>query len=60
MVTKAILNVVSVRCCSSSHHILQDIVKSEKEALKKLELKKLQREQKLQGEPLVRVAGKYT
>ncbi|EEY69205.1 uncharacterized protein PITG_05408 [Phytophthora infestans T30-4] len=40
-------------------HILQDIVKSEKEAAKKQEIKKLQQEQKLQEEPLVRVAGKY-
>ncbi|GMF30716.1 unnamed protein product [Phytophthora lilii] len=40
-----------------SQHILQDIVKSEKAAAKKQELKKLQLEQKLQEEPLVRVAG---
>lgn len=35
-------------------------MKSEKEAAKKQELKKLQQEQKLEEEPLVRVAGKYT
>uniref|UniRef100_A0AAV1UJD3 Ribosome biogenesis protein NOP53 n=1 Tax=Peronospora matthiolae TaxID=2874970 RepID=A0AAV1UJD3_9STRA len=49
-----------VKQINASHHILQDIVKSEKESSKKMALKKLQREQKLQGEPPVRVAGKNT
>ncbi|ETK89668.1 hypothetical protein L915_06350 [Phytophthora nicotianae] len=49
-----------IKQINASQHILQDIVKSEKEAAKKQELKKLQQEQKLQEEPLVRVAGKYT
>ncbi|CAH0476381.1 unnamed protein product [Peronospora belbahrii] len=49
-----------IKQINASNHILQDIVKSEKEAAKKLELKKLQLEQKLQDEPPVRVAGKYT
>ncbi|KAE9331225.1 hypothetical protein PF008_g15540 [Phytophthora fragariae] len=49
-----------IKQINASQHILQDIVKSEKEAAKKQELKKLQQEQKLEEEPLVRVAGKYT
>ncbi|KAG6966046.1 hypothetical protein JG688_00006956 [Phytophthora aleatoria] len=49
-----------IKQINASQHILQDIVKSEKEATKKQEVKKLQQEQKLEEEPLVRVAGKYT
>ncbi|KAL3667940.1 hypothetical protein V7S43_006817 [Phytophthora oleae] len=49
-----------IKQINASNHILQDIVKSEKKAVKKQELKKLQLEQKLEEEPLVRVAGKYT
>ncbi|KAL4160150.1 hypothetical protein PRNP1_000721 [Phytophthora ramorum] len=49
-----------IKQINASQHILQDIVKSEKQSAKKMELKKLQLEQKLQEEPLVRVAGKYT
>lgn len=48
-----------IKQINTSSHIVQDIVKSEKEAAKKQEIKKLQQEQKLQEEPLVRVAGKY-
>ncbi|CAI5732777.1 unnamed protein product [Peronospora destructor] len=49
-----------IKQINTSSHILQDIIKSEMKSAKKLELKKLQLEQKLQEEPLVRVAGKYT
>ncbi|KAI9922505.1 hypothetical protein PsorP6_002479 [Peronosclerospora sorghi] len=44
---------------NASSHILQEIVKCEKEMAKSVELKKLQKEQKLNEEPPVRVAGKY-
>ncbi|CAI5712953.1 unnamed protein product [Peronospora farinosa] len=49
-----------IKQINTSNHILQDIMKNEMKAAKKLELKKLQLEQKLQEEPPVRVAGKYT
>ncbi|CEG48136.1 uncharacterized protein PHALS_05609 [Plasmopara halstedii] len=49
-----------IKQINASNHILQDILKSEKEAIKKQQLKKLRQEQKLQESPLVRVGGKYT
>ncbi|TDH65345.1 hypothetical protein CCR75_000676 [Bremia lactucae] len=49
-----------IKQINASNHILHDILKSEKEAAKKQELKKILLEQKLQDPPLVRVAGKYT
>ncbi|KAG7394494.1 hypothetical protein PHYBOEH_005073 [Phytophthora boehmeriae] len=48
-----------IKQINASQHILQSIVKSEKAAAQKQELKKLQKEQKLQEEPLVRVGGKH-
>ncbi|RLN50188.1 hypothetical protein BBJ29_000496 [Phytophthora kernoviae] len=48
-----------IKQINASQHILQSIVKSEKSAAQKQELKKLQKEQKLQEEPLVRVGGKH-
>ncbi|KAF4323446.1 hypothetical protein BBO99_00000015 [Phytophthora kernoviae] len=48
-----------IKQINASQHILQSIVKSEKSAAQKQELKKLQKEQKLQDEPLVRVGGKH-
>ncbi|RLN37213.1 hypothetical protein BBJ28_00020564, partial [Nothophytophthora sp. Chile5] len=49
-----------VKQINTANHILQDIVKTEKKSVQKQQLKKLQLEQKLQQEPLVRVAGKFT
>ncbi|RLN80576.1 hypothetical protein BBJ28_00000175 [Nothophytophthora sp. Chile5] len=49
-----------VKQINTANHILQDIVKTEKKSAQKQQLKKLQLEQKLQQEPLVRVAGKFT
>ncbi|GLD93047.1 hypothetical protein PINS_up001639 [Pythium insidiosum] len=42
------------------NHILNDIVKDEKQSQQKQELKKVLAEQKLEEEPLVKVAGKLT
>jgi nucleolar protein 53 len=44
----------------SVHHIAREVERDEKESEKKQELKKLREEQKLNEEPLVRVAGKLT